>query len=139
MTFIAVWSRLPPVLIDSSIAVPERVEPGGMVEIERTVRKTRGDCRGGVVAAQVIDSHRQIRTLEPSSSPSASSPETGTITAKWMVPEAMPVGETTYRSTVAYGCFPFYGLWPVTVEYPAVVFWVQESRTQKFGGEPRGD
>lgn len=134
--FLAVWGRLPPIIVDASIAVPEAVDPGNMIEIERTVRRTRSGCQGGEVNAQVIDSHKQIRSLEPDTLRPRAVPIGGTVTTKWLVPDAMPSGQTSYRSTVAYPCFPFYSLWPVSVPLPEVVFWVRENHTQrqKFGG-----
>lgn len=136
IVFIIVWSRVPPVIIQTSMAIPEAVDPGAMVEIERNVKRTRPDCGGGLVAAQVVDSHKQVRTLEPGAR-TLSSPETGIVIARWLVPEQMPSGQTVYRSTIGYPCFPFYSLWPVTVVYPEVVFWVRaggHTERQKFGG-----
>lgn len=137
IVFIIVSSRVPPVVISASLAIPEAVDPGKMVEIERSVTRMRPDCGGGLVAAQVVDSHKQVRTLEPSLPRTPSSPETGTVTARWLVPDSMPSGQTTYRSTVGYPCFPFYNWWPVSVTYPEVIFWVRASgatERQKFGG-----
>lgn len=130
VVMLSVWGRLAPIIVDASAAVPSTVNAGDMIEIERQVRVTRGDCFAGEVNAQLVDSHKVIRPLDRVQARNA--PVSGTSGSKWMVPDTMPPGASTYRATISYDCFPFFGVWPVSVVMPEVYFWVREN-----GAHPR--
>lgn len=131
MVLLAVWGRMSPIIVDSSVAIPQNLDPGEMVEIERTVRVTRRDCFAGEVDAQLVDSHKVIRPLDRVQA--RNTPVSGTSGSKWMLPDTMPPGASTYRATISYDCFPFFGAWPVRVVMPEVYFWVRDGARQRFG------
>ena len=124
--FSVVWGRTPPIEVTSSRLVPETVAPGSAIHIERMIRRVRPGCGRGVVTVTLVDSHRVIHRMEPLPAPSGRPPADGVVGATWPIPDTMPEGESIFRSFVTFSCYPFFGLWPVTVSLPDEGFVVQQ-------------
>lgn len=120
-----VWSGQPPMVVLGSTIEPVSVSPGGVVHVERIVKRARPDCGTGTLTVTMIDSHRVMRVMEPVPAPSGTRPPAhGVVGSSWPVPETMPAGETVFRSTARFACYPFYAMWPTEVALPDLVFYV---------------
>jgi hypothetical protein len=120
-----VWSNQPAMVVLSSIIDPVSVPPGGVVHVERTVKRARPDCGQGTLTVTMIDSHRVMRVMEPVPAPSGTRPPAhGVVGSSWPVPETMPPGETVFRSSARFSCYPFFDLWPTEVTLPDLIFYV---------------
>lgn len=101
------------------------VRPGGFVVVQRTVRWLRSDCRGFISQAQFVDSLKPPR-VHANPIPLRFGDLYGRthFRTEWQVAFTMPWGRAIFQNRLSFGCFPFYGLWPVVVDLPDLPFQV---------------
>lgn len=124
---VIVWGvsllRAPPIdVLDSSIT--QEVKPGGYVSVMRTVRWLRKDCRSFTSQAAFWDDLKPPREHPMPLQYFGDLSHRQHFDTEWQVSFTQPWGKTTFVNRLQFACFPFYEMWPITVEMPAVGFHV---------------
>ncbi len=115
--------RLPPVKVLGIVPQTSQVKPGDYFVVDQQVKWIRFDCINVTITADFVDAlkyHHNTAIIDVGS-PHYSQDH---ILREWQVPFTMPWGQTTYKSTVTFQCFPFYGTWPISINLPDVEFTV---------------
>lgn len=108
---LAVWGRVPPLVVVSTEAAPDKVQRGERFVIRRTLRWIRGDCDELQLSAVLIDSLDYTHVLDKRN---LGIPHmTEHVSREWQIPYTMPWGEAHYRAHFTAECFPLYGWWPI--------------------------
>lgn len=128
---ILIWGRAAPSRIIASHITPT-VKPGETITVTRHIQWLRSDCRWLYVTGDLIDSMGFHHTFAKKflGRPVG----VAYYQREWPVPFTMPWGKSTFRSTVSFGCFPFYGLWPIELWQPELYFHVIPPTKDVSGG-----
>jgi len=129
---LAFLGRMTPIKVLQSETTTPQVTRGGVFTVERQVKWLRPDCVNVRITAEFIDSLAPVGFSHNMPTIDLGFPRYELNTSRdWQVPLNMPWGEATYKSTLVFECFPFYGAWPITVELPPLKFAVVPSKGEE--------
>lgn len=112
-----VWGRTVPVEVSSSAVLGGRTHRLGRVTVQREIKWIRSDCTYLEITGYMTDSlfppHVHPVGVVPLGKPIL---EASSVARSWQVGAEMPSGPAVLHSYLTAHCFPFYGLWPISVE-----------------------